>query len=176
MVELPFAQSGDLEVRRLARADAHAVLDVYCQCEDFLALGPEARASMTMVRADMETSRRENGVFCGIYKRGRMIGIADFIPNGFDGRSDAGFISLLMIARPFRGQGSGSEVAGLIERQVQRDYEVTCMRTAVQVNNLAAVRFWQNRGYKIIAGPESQPDGTTVFHLEKELSREKRKR
>ena len=166
---MTLSDPSELEVRRLESADAVAVLAVYRRCEDFLALGPEPRASMGMVVADMETSRREGGVFCGIYKRdGTMIGVVDYVPNGFEGQRDVVFLSLLMIANPFRGLGYGSEIVKLIERQ-SNDRRASSIRTSVQVNNPEAMTFWQLRGYGIIGGPERRPDRTTVFRLEKTL-------
>ena len=45
-------------------ADLMAVLEVYRQCEDFLALGPVPTASLEMVQSDLEHSKEEGGVFC----------------------------------------------------------------------------------------------------------------
>ena len=158
-----------LEVRRLRPAEAGAVLTVYRQCEDFLALGPEPRASMGMVVADMETSSRDRGVFCGIYKRdGEVIGVVDYVPDGVEGQRDVTFVSLLMIAKPFRGLGYGSAIVKLLERQ-SNDRRASSIRTSVQVNNPEAMAFWQHRGYGIIGVPERRPDRTTVFRLEKTL-------
>ena len=38
------------------------VLEVYRQCEDFLALGPEARASLEMVKQDIAGSQQQGGL------------------------------------------------------------------------------------------------------------------
>jgi len=149
------ARSRGIEVRSLAPADAPAVLEVYRQCEDFLALGPEPRASLEMVRTDMDTSRGEGGAFCGVYRRGRLVGLVDFRPSGF--------ISLLMVARPFRGKGLGGAVVGLVEGRIQSG----TVRTAVQVNNADGLRFWQKMGYRTVSEPEQQPDGTTTVRMEK---------
>ncbi len=150
------ARNNRVEIRALTPADAETALEVYRKCEDFLALGPEPRASLHMVLADMETSRREGGVFGGAYRRGKLIGIVDFIPSGF--------FSLLMITRPFRGKGLGSAVVGLVEGQMQG----ATVRTAVQVNNPDGLRFWQKTGYRVVSGPELQPDGTTTVRMEKD--------
>ena len=52
--------------------DLPAVLEVYRQCEDFLALGPVARASLQMVQQDLAISRQENGSrwFIALWKVG----------------------------------------------------------------------------------------------------------
>jgi ribosomal protein S18 acetylase RimI-like enzyme len=159
------------ELRAVTEDDLDAVLDVYRQCEDFLALGPEPRASMEMVLRDIETSERERGVFYGIHgSDGKMIGVVDFVPVGFDVRPHVAFISLLMIAWPFRGRGMGEEIVRLIEEDCRANHGATAMLTSVQVNNPNALRFWHNNGYRTIGGPELRPDQTTVFHLQKNLN------
>ncbi len=156
-----------LTIKPIEEHESNAVLDVYRACEDFLALGPEPRASMEMVRKDMQLSEEEGGVFCGVYSDEEMIGVLDFVPGGFGSDPHAAFISLLMIVQPFRSRGLGTEVVGLAEREIMRNAQVRCIRSAVQVNNPTAVRFWQRQGYNIVGGPELQTDGTTVFHLHK---------
>ena len=42
-------QAGPLEIRPVRQQDLQAVLEVYRQCEDFLALGPVAAASMQRI-------------------------------------------------------------------------------------------------------------------------------
>lgn len=144
--------------------DVPALLPIYRQCEDFLALGPDPVASLAMIKTDMELSRRESGVFCGIYRDKELIGVVDYVPDGFEGIADEGFISLLMIAAPYRHQGVGASVVNQVE-QLCRKRQVTVIRTAVQINNPQALRFWQRLGYQIVSGPELRPDGTTVYQL-----------
>ena len=57
-----------LEIHSVTQADLGAILHVYQQCEDFLALGPVPTASMEMVLKDIEVSQSEGSRFCGIYK------------------------------------------------------------------------------------------------------------
>ena len=145
-------------------------LEVYRRCEDFLALGPEPKASLEMVLADLEISRQEGGCFCGIYgPTGNMLGVVDFVPGGFEGKADTAFLSLLMIALQYRNQGIGIEAVRLIEKEIQKDAAVTEIRSGVQVNNPQAIQFWQKNGYKIVSGPELLPDTTTAFQLSKKL-------
>ena len=159
-------------MRPVTRDDLDAVLDVYRQCEDFLALGPEPVASMQMVLRDIETSQREGGRFCGIFATdGRMVGVVDTVPSGFEGDPHLAFLSLLMIAAPYRNRGIGQAVVALIEDEIERNPQVTAIMSAVQVNNPPAVRFWQRNGYCSVDGPELQPDGTTTFRLRKECNR-----
>ena len=162
-----------LEIRAVTHDDLSSVLDVYWQCEDFLALGPEPVASMEMVLRDIETSQRDGGLFCGVFDAdGRMFGVVDTVPSGFEGDPRLAFLSLLMIAAPYRNQGIGQAVVTLIEDEIRRDPQITAIFSAVQVNNPQAVRFWQKNGYRIVGGPELQPDGTTTFRLCKECNRQ----
>ena len=147
-----------------------AVLSVYHQCEDFLILGPGSPASMDTVLIDLKTSQEAGGVFCGIYdSTGAMIGVVDFIPRGFQGNVQHAFLSLLMMARSFRGVGIGSEVVKLVEAEILKDNRIHAIFSAVQINNTEAIRFWLKNGYHIVAGPTMQADGTATFQLRKEM-------
>ena len=159
-------------VRPIKPDELDAVLDVYRQCEDFLALGPVPTASMAMVLQDIEISRQESGVFCGIYDvvDGRMIGVLDYVPCGFQGDPHLAHLSLLMIAAPFRQQGVGKAVVEAIEQEITKDTQITAILAGVQVNNPQAIHFWQRRGYRIVIGPMLMPDQTTVFGLRKDLT------
>jgi ribosomal protein S18 acetylase RimI-like enzyme len=147
-----------------------AVLHVYRQCEDFLALGPVATASMQVVEKDIELSRREDGLFCGIYRAdGEMVGVLDYVPRGWQGERSAAFLELLMIAAPHRNQGLGHAVVEAFENEIRKDAAVRTILAGVQVNNPGAVRFWQREGYRITSSPTLMPDGTTAFGLRKDL-------
>ncbi len=152
-------------------ADYNALLEVYRQCEDFLALGPEPCASPEMVQADLRHSANVGGTFYGIVDdRGVLLGVVDFVPAGFGGCPEHAFLELLMIARPYRSAGLGAHVVRLVEAAIQQQApQVTAVLSAVQVNNPVAIRFWQRQGYQIVGEPEAQPDGTTVYPLRKEL-------
>ena len=159
-----------LEIHPIAQDDLEAVLAVYRQCEDFLALGPVATASMDMVRKDLEISESEGGVFCGIYTTDqKMIGVIDYVPNHYQGDPQAAFLSLLMIASPFRDQGIGKAVVDAIENEVRKDTQVAVIFSGVQVNNPQAIRFWQRNGYRIVSEPKLHPDQTTAVDLRKDL-------
>jgi len=151
--------------------EAAAILEVYRQCEDFLSLGTVAFASPEMVQLDLDHSRDEGGVFCGIYDRvtGEMMGIVDFIIAGFEGDPALAFLSLLMIAAPFRGQGLGEAVVQAVEREIRRADQARAIESGVQINNPQAVRFWQRLGYRIVSEPIPLPDGTTVYRQWKDL-------
>lgn len=148
-----------------------AVLRVYQQCEDFLALGPVPTASMEMVQADLRISEEEGGVFCGVYDRtsGEMVGIVDYVPSGWQGDPQAGFLSLLMIAGPHRSRGVGACVVRAVEEALRQQWQARTIHSAVQVNNPAGIRFWQRMGYRIVSGPELQPDQTITYRLLKEV-------
>lgn len=159
-----------LEIRPISEADVNAVLDVYRQCEDFLALGPVPTASMEMVLKDLEISRGFGGVFCGIFNADReMVGVIDYVPGDFEGDANTAFLSLLMIAAPFRKQGIGKAVVQAIEREIRKNPQICRILSGVQVNNPQAVQFWQRNGYQIVSAPKWMPDQTIVFDLRKDL-------
>lgn len=161
---------GSFTIHPIKRRDLGAVLEVYQRCEDFLSLGPVATASMEMVRKDIELSRSQGGIFCGIFTtEGEMIGVVDFVPKDFEGDPQAAYLALLMIAKPFRSLGFGKAVVDAVEHQIREDPQVTKVLAGVQVNNPDALRFWLRRGYQVTGGPELMPDQTTVYHLRKNL-------
>jgi len=167
-------QAGELRftIRPVGAAtEAPTILEVYRQCEDFLALGPVAQASMQMVQADLAHSRDEGRVFCGIYDRqsGLMMGIVDFMEAGFNGEPGLAYLSLLMIAAPYRSQGLGAAVVKLVEGWIRVIGKATAIESGVQVNNPQAIRFWERMGYRIVSEPIEYADGTTAYRLWKSL-------
>jgi ribosomal protein S18 acetylase RimI-like enzyme len=144
------------------------ILEIYQNCEDFLALGPVAKASKDMVLADMAHAREIGSIYCGLYTdQDRLIGIVEYLPMHHLNVPGAAFIELVMIAVNFRGQGFGSKTIQDLEALIWADPNVHSIDLAVQVNNPAARRFWERHGYLMISGPEYQPDGTTVFTMQK---------
>jgi ribosomal protein S18 acetylase RimI-like enzyme len=165
-------RAGSLEIHPVTRDDLQAVLEVYRQCEDFLALGPVAVASMQMVLKDIEISRGEGGMYCCIRTAdGVMIGVVDYIPKNYQGNSRAAYLSLLMLAAPFRNQGIGKIILEAVENEVRKDAQVAEMILGVQVNNPQALRFWLRNGYRVVSGPKLMPDQTTVFDMQKDFDK-----
>jgi len=127
---------------------------------------------MEMVLKDLEISKEEGGIFCGIYTMdGRMIGIVDYVPNNFQGDASAAYLSLLMIDSSRRSQGVGKAVVQAVENELRKDSSITVILAGVQVNNPQAIRFWQRNGYDIVSEAKLMPDETTVFDLRKDLKK-----
>lgn len=157
-------------IKSITENDLEEVLGVYRQCEDFLALGSETKASMTLVLQDMEESRKESGDYCGIYaSSGKMVGVIDYISSHFNGVANVAFISLLMIGSPWRNRGIGTQILRLAEDKIREIDLVDEIQTAVQLNNPAAMRFWLRNGYRVFGDPAFRPDQTVVTYLRKEL-------
>lgn len=158
-------------VRSVEDPDLAEVLAVYRQCQDFLALGPQPCASMAMVREDLAHSRQERSCFCGIFDpEDAMVGVLDYLPDGFEGDPQQAFITLLMVARPHRCHGIGAQVLAQLEAELQQRGQITRIYTAVQANNPLALKFWDAHGYRVIGGPTLQPDTTVTFRLMKEIT------
>lgn len=163
-------QGQNFEIRPVTEEELDAVLEVYRHCEDFLALGPVATASMEMVLKDIELSREEGGIFCGIHTaNGKMIGVVDYVPNNYRGEPQAAFLELLMIDSSFRSQGIGKAVFDAVENEIRNNPDVTVFFAGVQVNNRRAVQFWLRNGFQITSEPKLMPDKTLVFDLQKYL-------
>ncbi len=160
-----------LKIKTVTPDDSEAVLKVYRQCEDFLALGPQPKASLEMAIKDVEEAQREGGVFQCIYTGEKMIGVVSYIPAGFEGKLSNAFLSLLMIIPSYREKGIGTKIVNMVEKEILKNNQVYTILSAVQVNNPAALRFWEKNGYHIVGGPEKRPDKTTVFRLRKDVNR-----
>ena len=149
--------------------DLDAVLEVYRQCEDFLALGPVPTASMQMVLADLDISAREGATFCCIYNSdcSEVLGIVDFVTCGWEGKAGYAFLSLLMISSQHRSMGIGAEVVQAVENEMCKNPALKAIWSGVQVNNPGGIRFWQRMGYQIVSDAERMEDGTVVYRLYK---------
>jgi ribosomal protein S18 acetylase RimI-like enzyme len=160
-----------MHIRPILDSDLPAVLEVYRQCEDFLALGPVPRASMQMVNADRELSSRQGGEFCGLFTAdGTLMGVLDFIRAGWEDDPDCAYLELLMIAAPYRNRGLGEEAVRWLEGELSRQKPaISRLKAGVQANNPGAIRFWQRMGFAMSREAELLPDGTTCYRLEKEL-------
>ncbi len=149
--------------------DLDAILEVYRQCEDFLALGPVPTASMPMVLADLDISTREGGTFCCIFDRdgSEVLGIVDFVTSGWEGEAGYAFLSLLMISSQHRSKGVGAEIVQAVEREMCKNPALKAIWSGVQINNPGAIRFWQRMGYQIVSEAEQMEDGTVAYRLYK---------
>src|SRR5512143_3408157 len=65
-------------IRPIVDSDLPALLEVYRQCEDFLALGPDPHASPEMVEKDRALSRQEGGIYCGIFLESAILNLTGF--------------------------------------------------------------------------------------------------
>jgi ribosomal protein S18 acetylase RimI-like enzyme len=163
-------QDHSFEIHPIAQEDLAAILAVYEQCEDFLALCQLPAASMEMVWNDIKLSNAGGGVFCGIYSdHGKMVGVVDYVPCGYRGAQDTACLELLMIAASYRNQGIGRAVVEAVENEIRKNAQVTTIVSGVAVNNPQAIQFWQRNGYRIVSGPKYYPGQGTGFDLRKEL-------
>jgi RimJ/RimL family protein N-acetyltransferase len=159
-----------LMLRPVGEPDLDALLAVYRDCEDFIALGSAAAASEEMIRGDLESSAREGGTVCGVFApEGEMIGVADFVPGNFRGQPEKAYLALLMLKKNRRGKGNGAQALALIETAIRKDPQVRVLRLGVLTNNPRAIRFWRNHGFETVSGPETLADGKTVYRMEKKL-------
>ncbi len=94
-----------------------------------------------------------------------LVGILDYAP-GYNGDPGAAFIELLMIAAPYRGRGLGEQAVRWLVSALSGKVGQLKLYAAVQVNNPAAVRFWQRMGFHITGPAAVQPDTTITYPME----------
>lgn len=162
-------KSKNFLIKRVDESNIDLILQVYKQCEDFLSLGPVPYASRQMVLDDLDLSREEGGVFCGIFVEDEIIGVVDFVPGNYEGKPEEAYLALLMIAGPHRQKGIGREVVDAVEAEMLKNGSIKSIRAGVQTNNPPAIAFWQAVGYRIVSGPTLLPDTTTAFGLKKDV-------
>jgi RimJ/RimL family protein N-acetyltransferase len=155
-------------VRRIEENDLQRTLEVYQQVEDFLFLGLVAKASMEMVQADIEHSKKSGGLFCVIDDRnGNQIGVIDFVPETTKGTA---FLSLLMISQKHRHQGNGQAIVNNLESYLKQNYGTHTIESGVQTNNSAGIAFWKRCGFEIGQTAKALNDGTVVYDMKKYLA------
>jgi RimJ/RimL family protein N-acetyltransferase len=158
-----------LRLTPLCESDSEKVMEVYRQCRDFLALGPQTEPSLEMVVRDIRSCEEQYGVFYGIFLvPGELIGVISVVPRETNNQVESVYIELMMIIPAYRQKGVGRQVLKLIESTVKQKIGISRFLTSVQLNNSGAIRFWQTSGYQIMDCPELQPDATTVYHFKKE--------
>ena len=177
-------ENGNFLFRPVTEADLPALLALYRQCEDFLALGPVATASLEMVQADVALTRPQGGVYGGIYipptppdTEWVLAGVLDVFPN-YGGEAGCAELELLMLGAPYRGQGLGAAVVewlltqgapelwGASNLQPPPSLPIRRWISGVQANNPGAIRFWQRMGFRITGPAALCDDGTTAYPLE----------
>jgi ribosomal protein S18 acetylase RimI-like enzyme len=143
------------------------LIDIYRQCEDFLALGPEPRASVEMVQKDFQHSRGVGGCYCGIYlPHDQLIGVFDFIPSGYDGDAKQAYINLLMLVPRYRNQRWGRLAMCRLEHMLAA-FHINRVHLDVQVKNPAAQHFWEQVGFVVTEDSVIQSDTTVTNHMER---------
>ena len=98
-----------------------------------------------------------------------MIGVVDFIPANFEGNSQHAFLSLAMIAAPYRQRGLGEQIVKWIEAEIKIDGQIRTIFSAVHINNPGALLYWQKIGHQIISDPEAQTDTTVTYRLQDDI-------
>jgi ribosomal protein S18 acetylase RimI-like enzyme len=154
-------------IRPITDDDFASTLAVYKQSEDFLALGPVAKASREMVQKDIRHSKETGGIYCGIWDdAGEQAGVLDYIPEDTPGTA---VLSLLMISGDQRNRGLGTAVMAGLEAHLKGVYGTKLIESGVQVNNENGIRFWTKRGFQIDSRAQDLEDGTTAYQMSKRI-------
>ena len=135
--------------------DEAAILAVYEQCADYLALQTPEPPSGAMVQSDVATTAKLGGVFAGIYRRdsNELIGVISFVPQNFRGQRDYAFVLNLMIGAVHRRQGYGTEAYQAVEDFIWRDSEVKRIGALLLPQHEPSYAFAEKQGFERAGGP-----------------------
>jgi len=158
-----------LSVAAVDEAEAEAVLRVYEQCADVLALQTPEPPSIEMVRSDMRATAQLQGVLAGIARRDsdELIGVIGFVPRNFRGQRDYAFVSLLMIGAAHRRQGFGTEAYRAVEEAIFRDPEVKRIGALLLPQHEPSYAFAAKLGFERAGGPFKNKRGYGLWAFSK---------
>lgn len=146
--------------QRAYQHDLPILLNIYQECLDFLQLAGEVSNLQAIIEHDLIQTSKYGGLYQIIYNGAIPIGVLDVIPGNFNHQPHVAFIELLMLAKPYRGQGYGREVVQRVEKEIWNIPQITEIQLAVQENNLPGIQFWMKSGYQPFTPPTLQEDGT----------------
>ena len=163
---------GRLEMRRLGARDYPAVVEIYRQTPRFV-VELNGRAADTigleMVEEDAAQAANHDATFEGLFLReaGTLIGLASFVPGGFQGLPSQAWIALLMISGPYQRRRYGTEAYGLVEEAIFSDPSVQTISLGVLINNGPALGFWAAMGCQRVGSTVLDRDGREMVILQK---------
>ncbi len=162
----------ELETERLmirTVIDEAAMLAVYEQCADYLALQTPEPPSGAMVQSDVATTAKLGGVLAGIYRRdsNELIGMISFVPQNFRGQRDYAFVLNLMIGSTQRRQGYGTEAYRAVEESIWRDEDVKRIGALLLPQHEPSYAFAEKQGFERAGGPFKNKRGYGLWAFTK---------
>ena len=149
--------------------DEAALLMVYEQCADYLALQTPEPPSGAMVQSDVATTAKNGGVFAGIFRResNDLIGVISFVPQNFRGQRDYAFVLNLMIAAAYRRHGYGTEAYRAVEEFIWRNENVKRIGTLLLPQHEPSYAFAGKQGFERAGGPFKNRRGYGLWAFSK---------
>ena len=162
----------ELETERLmirTVIDEAAMLAVYEQCADYLALQTPEPPSGAMVQSDVATTAKLGGVLAGLYRRdsNELIGMISFVPQNFRGQRDYAFVLNLMIGSTQRRQGYGTEAYRAVEEFIWRDEDVKRIGALLLPQHEPSYAFAEKQGFERAGGPFKNKRGYGLWAFTK---------
>lgn len=158
-----------LTIKPVTDDDAEAVLMVYEQCADYLALQTPEVPSVAMVQSDLATTARNAGIFAGIFRResNDLIGVISFVPKNFRGQYDYAFVLNVMIRVSDRRRGYGTEAYRAVEELIFSNAEVKRIGTLLLPQHEPAYAFAEKLGFERAGGPFKNRRGYGLWAFSK---------
>jgi RimJ/RimL family protein N-acetyltransferase len=163
-----------LNIRPLLPEDYQAAINVYRKIP-FLTINvsgqPPENIDLALVEEEASEAAMHGALYCGIFLNGKdeLTGIITFEQNRLNDKHTA-WISFLLIAEPYRGQGFATEAYQLIERHIFTDPVVNRIELGVLPNNLKGKEFWQRIGYQELGPGRISGEHTVIYMRKQRLS------
>lgn len=137
------------EIRPLTACKLDAAVQVYRQAGGDDRRDPQRKITGLDVLEDIDLSRQEGGLVCGIYDTNdEMVGVVEFVPADFGGRSDSACIRSFKVAGPYRSRGLGVKVLKLLEGEFKKDARVRLLWAGFDENCPTQQAFAARHGFR----------------------------
>lgn len=127
------------------------IFKIYSSNDEYFILSGGSPATMDNIDRDMKevppNSKKEQKQYKVIKLDKEYIGVIDYVMEFPD--SDAIYIGLFIIKKELQGLGHGNRIMNDFEAKI-REKGFKRIRLGVLHNNESGLKFWENKGFKVI--------------------------
>jgi len=153
----------DFEIRPLTACKLDSAVQVYRHSGEGYRAGSVTGQT---VLEDMDLSRAEGGIFCGIYNQeDDLVGVVDFVPAGFSGLPDSACVRSLKISAEFQGKGWAGKTLERLEEELKKDGSLKWIWSCFRDDCPDWKEFSTRHGYRLVDEEER-----SRFHLPEDVA------